>query len=164
MKTRRSRRRVAGSATRSAPNAANDNSIAFTKMLESLMTTPTTIYTTSSTSGETPAPSSSQSTKNARKPKRIAPPPILTSSTTTRSRHERGRTSGPMTRRLAYLDQPLHSNKVDELPSSRSALSDLTTITAPGILVASTRLTNAATFATLWGHDNKKKPYISDRN
>ena len=148
----RTRWHVPRSAIKSESNDANDYQIDYSKMLESPTTTPTTTLATSSTSGEMPAPSSSPSAKNARRPSHTSSSPTTASSTITRSQRVKVRTSGPTTRRPAHPDQLLYSNKVDELPSSRSALSNPSTSTTPGILAASTQLTNAAISATFWVH------------
>ena len=132
MKTRKSRRSAAGSASRSAPNVANAYSITIKKMLDSLTTTPTMICATSSTSGMMSAPLSSPRGRNVRKLRHVAPPPTTTSTTTTRSQHVRGRTSGPTTRKRAHPGQPLYFNKADELQSSRIASSELSTSAAHG--------------------------------
>ena len=114
------------------------------------MTTPTTTSATSSTLGEMPAPSSSLSAKNARRPRPTAPPPTTASSTTIRSRRARGPTSGPTTRKLVLHGQLHFPSKAREPHSSRNASNDPSTSAALGN--ASTRLMNVAIYAMLWAH------------
>ena len=142
----------ARSATRSAPKDANDYSIGYRKMLESVTNTPTMTSATSSTLGEMPAPSSSLSAKNARRPRPTAPPPTTASSTTIRSRRARGPTSGPTTRKLVLHGQLHFPSKAREPHSSRNASNDPSTSAALGNQAASTRLMNVAIYAMLWAH------------